>query len=249
MTKISATLPLDVVKGSVKQRYAKIKLANKILFDKIMLSPEDLSLKRAGELLSETFVPDTGHRLNVQVKSLDVADATGATQTSFVNGKPVGYTVMVHTKADGTISKAEIPNLMHEATHVHQLVFEPKIMARISSLDLSLKEEKRVTTFFHNVLNTNNLLGFFNEPSATIRMKLALRGLDDTEKLNVMDLMKNHLRMERLAHLEGERYAYKAAASGVTPNEVCPVDDFLFEDKIDFIEKEIAKHIKKMRKK
>ena len=249
MTKISATLPQSVVKGTIKQRYAKIKLANKDLFNRLMESPENLSLKRAGELLSETFVPDTGHKLNVQVKALDVEDATGVTQTFFENGKPSGYTVMIRANVDGTISKSEIPNLMHEATHVHQLIFEPKIMARIASLDLSPKNEKKVATFFQNVLNTNHLFGFFNAPSAAIRMKFALRGLNADEKLKVMDLMKNNLRMEHLAHMEGERYVHKVRSAGIQPNEVCMVDDFLFEDKIDFMQKEIANHLKKMRKK
>jgi len=249
MTKISATLPFDVVKGTIKQRYTNIKLANKHLFNSLMEAPENLSLKRAGELLSEAFVPDTGHRLNVKVESLNRADATGITQTTFAEGKPIGYTIFVHTKDDGTIRKADIPHFMHEATHVHQQVFEPKIMARIASLDLSPKEEKRVAVFYENVMNTEHLLGFFNEPSAMLRMNIALRGLDDKEKLKVMDLIKNNLRMEQLAHLEAEKYSFKLSQSGVSPNSVGNIDDFLFDEKIDFMENQIAKHLQKMRKK
>ena len=249
MTKISATLPLDAIRGTVKQRYSNIKLANKNLFNKLMETPEDLSLQRAGELLSEAFVPDTGYRLNVKVLPLDRSDATGLTQTTFVDGKPIGYTIMVPTRDNGIIDKADIPHFMHEATHVHQQVFEPKIMARISSLDLTPKEEKRVAVFYENVLNTEHLFGHFDETLAALRMKFALRGLDDKEKLKVMDLMKNNVRMEYLAHSEGEKYSAKLSQAGIKSNGVSYLDDFLFDEKITFMEKQMAKHLAKMRKK
>lgn len=249
MTKITAMLPLDMIKGTIKQRYSKIQAANDNLFNRLMKEPNEFSLKRVNELMADTFEPECGRKLNVEVLPLERSDATGMTQTFFENGAPAGYKVFVPSNPDGTVKKEHLGHLMHEATHVHQQLFEPKILSRISSLDLTDKEEKRIANFYQDVLNTQHQFEFFNVLSAKIRLKLALRGLDDTEKLKVMGLMKDNLRMEELANYECERYQHKFNMAGIKQTFNGYADEFLFDEKIEFMEHEIAKHIKKMRKK
>ncbi len=249
MTKLSTMLPHDVIKGTVKQRYAKIRFANKKLFNSLMECKEDLSLKRAGQLLSDSFVPDTGHRLNVKVEPLDIPDASGVTVTNFVNGKPAGYTVMVPVSREGKIRVDDFHRLIHEATHVYQQACEPKITARIVSLNLTEKQAKRIDNFYQNVLNTQNPSGMFSETFAALRMKLAFRGLKEEDKLNALFLIKNNLRMEYLANSEGEKYGYKLLHAGSEPRMLAFVDEFLFNEKIDFVKGMLSRQIKKMRNK
>ena len=165
------------------------------------------------------------------------------------DGKPHGYEIKIGGSNPEAMSPANLSEFMHQVTHVHHQLFEPKLMSTISSLDLTDQQAARINKFYSNVFNTNHPFEYFNELGAKLRMKLALRGLGDDEKLKVLHLMRNNMQMERLALVESEKYSVKLRSAGIEQNPIFYVEEFLFEEKIDFLKHQIHKQIKKMRKK
>ena len=61
----SARLPLEIIQGSVKDRYKNIQAANEKIFEQIMENPDDLSLKKLQSIAQDVFSP-SNNKINVK---------------------------------------------------------------------------------------------------------------------------------------------------------------------------------------
>ena len=241
-------LPYETVKGTITQRYHKVIETNEKVFNQIMESSDDLSFSRLQALLQDTFISRSGTPVDVEVSTLKLSGVGGMHDFKKSNGDIVGFDIKVPER-EGALPLSNLAHFMHEVTHTGQLLYEPKIMFRHAKLDkLPEASKKRIEKFYDNVLYHQEMDDYFNEFFAQIRLKFAMRKLEDSQKLDALMEMRNFLRMEYYACLEAEKYELKLLNSGVDIVKVATVDEFLFPEKFEFLNKEISKLIKKMRK-
>ena len=244
----SVQLPYETVKGTLAQRYHKVVETNEKVFNQIMECPDDLSFSRLQALLQDTFVSRTGRPVDVEVSTLSLPGIGGVHEFKKCNGDIVGFNIKVPNN-EGALPLSNLAHFMHEVTHTGQLLYEPKIMFRHARLDnLPEASKNRIEKFYDNVLYHQEMSDYFNEFFAQIRLKFAMRKLEDSQKLNVLMEMRNFLRMEYYACLEAEKYELKLLNSGVDVVKAATVDEFFFPEKFEFLNEEIYKLIKKMRK-
>ena len=92
------------------------------------------------------------------------------------------------------------------------------------------------------------MFDWFNPISTKIKQTIALRGIAPKEKIKVLQECKHSLISEFLAYWEAENYSSRAHKYGIETINNTDYDSVMFEDKIEYLEKEIAKLIKKVRK-
>ena len=67
------------------------------------------------------------------------------------------------------------------------------------------------------------------------------------EKIKILQDCKHSLISEFLAYWEGEKFSCRGVQHGIESIKIPDYDCIMFEDKIEYLEKEIAKLIKKVR--
>ena len=68
------------------------------------------------------------------------------------------------------------------------------------------------------------------------------------DKIKILQDCKHSLISEFLAYWEGERFSCRGAKYGIHSKYTTDYDCVMFEDKIEYLEKEVARLIKKVRK-
>ena len=248
----TARLPFEVTRGNYQKRTQNIVDANERLFKKIIENEDNLSYKKLEELLTDEFVL-TGTKGKIKTKPLLKVESMpnlgiGGVQTTIKEtGVVTGYKIKIPGDEKG-INKSFIGALMHEATHFFEMLFDPQILANETSLQLPNKDKRKIEKYYHKVLYTPEYFGFFNTLLAKIKLNSVLKNVNDKDKIKVLKELRNSLAMEILACSQGEKYEIRASSHGYKQVESADSDDFLFEDKIEFLNNEIARLINKIRK-
>jgi len=246
----SARLPLEIIQGSVKDRYKNIQAANEKIFEQIMENPDDLSLKRLQSIAQDVFSP-SNNKINVKIEELTDRREyiRGSSDTIEENGAIIGYNIQVRSK-NGQLRKDHLPVFMHEVTHVLHHLFEPKILARELSIDkLPKKTQEQVEKYYYRVLHKIHLINFFNPLKARLGFKIITRNLNDQTKLNILKSHRYRLQMEYLANWETEKYEGRLVQRGISYESGEDMDKYMFIEKLEFLDKEIKKLLEKMRNK
>lgn len=247
----TARLPFEMTKGDYQSRCSKIDAANTRLFEKIIENKDDLNLQKLEDLMSdELIISGTNGKLKtkpqITIEKLKNPTISGKQSTIKNNDFITGFKISI-PESNGKLKKAYIGAFMHEATHMFELLFEPQILANKAQLDFDENVKKKIENFYFNVLYKIEYFDTFNTILSKIRMNIALKGLSNREKIKVLKEYRNSLMMENFAYMQGEKYEIRAAAKGIKQVENADVFDFQFEKKINFLNKEIAKLIKKER--
>ena len=66
----TASLPLDVIRGTLKERHTKMLAIADEIFEKIVEKPNDLSLNRLQQITQDTLTKTAGdgRKINIQIK-------------------------------------------------------------------------------------------------------------------------------------------------------------------------------------
>ena len=246
----SASLPLDAIRGTEKERHAKMRKIAEEIFYKIVEKPEDLSLGRVQQITQDTLTKTAGdgRKINIQIKEHTIKGACeGSERYIEKNGIIEGYEIFVPTK-DNAIRPSHLSVFMHELIHALYPLMNPKVLALENSAKATPKQYNRVIKFYENSLYSAELFDWFNPYSTKIKQMIALRGIEPKEKIKLLQDCKHSLISEFNAYWEQERFSSKCYRHGIESPFTTDYDCVMFEDKIAYLEKEIARLIKKVRK-
>ncbi|MBO5386493.1 hypothetical protein J6A64_09285 [bacterium] len=246
----TASLPLDVIRGTLKERHTKMLAIADEIFEKIVEKPNDLSLNRLQQITQDTLTKTAGdgRKINIQIKDYVTQGACEGKEGYLEkDGIIEGFEILIPTKK-GALKPSHLPVFMHELVHALYQLVNPKVLALESTANITRKQIHRATNFYENTLYTGELFDWFNPISTKIKQSIALRGIDDKEKIKILQDCKHSLISEFNAYWEGERFSCKAATHGINTNYTTDYDCIMFDEKIEYLEKEIVKLIKKVRK-
>ncbi len=246
----TASLPLEVIRGTVKERHEKMhKIVEKIFYN-IVEKPEDLSIARIQQITQDTLtkIAGDGRKINITIKDHEIVGACeGLERYIENNGIVEGFEIFVPTE-NGAIKPNYFSVFIHELTHaIHQLT-NPKTLAIKDSANITKIEEQRVENFYKKTLFTGELFNYFKPISTKIKQMFALRGISDRDKIKILQEYKECLDSEFYAYWEQERFNSRAYKFGIKEPFTTDYDCVMFDEKIEYLEKEIAKLIKKVRK-
>ena len=73
----TASLPLDAIRGTLKERHVKMRAIADEIFEKIVEKPNNLSLSRLQQITQDTLTKTAGdgRKINVQIKDYVVQGA------------------------------------------------------------------------------------------------------------------------------------------------------------------------------
>lgn len=258
----SASLPYELIRGTVKERQIKCRALAEEIFYKIIKKPDDLSLTRLQQITEDTlttFAKD-GRKINISVDELgkskhievdkSIANKgiiTGIEDVISNKGVATGFRITVPAK-NGAIEGKTLQHFMHELSHVLQQLFDPRQISCLDEANLTPEQAKRVAKFYYNNLYDYELFDIFKPITTKIKQKFYLRGIDDTDKIKVLKEYKHRLESEELAYWEEEKFEARAFVAGFKTSQVPEHDNFLYMDKVEYLNKEIARLIKKVGK-
>ena len=246
----TASFPLEVIRGTVKERHEKMHKITEAVFNKIVENPKDLSIARIQQITQDTLskIAGDGRRINITIKDHAIKGACeGLERYIENNGIIEGFEILVPTQ-NGAIKPNYFSVFIHELTHaIHQLM-NPKTLAIKDSANITLKEQQRVEKFYNNTLFIGERFDWFNPISAKIKQMIALRGINDRDKIKLLQECKDCLNSEFYAYWEQERFNCRAYKFGIKEPFTTDYDCVMFDEKIEYLEKEIARLIKKVRK-
>ena len=246
----TASLPLDVIRGTFKERQIKMHAIAEEIFGKIVEKPEDLSLSRLQQITQDTLTKTAGdgRKINIKIKDFKVQGACEAKEYFIEKqGTVEGYEILIPS-VDGAIKPEHFGVFMHELIHTLYQLLNPKIVALQGSANISKKQYLRATSFYEKTLYTGESFEWFNPITTKIKQAIALRGLEAKDKIKILQDCKHSLISEFLAYWEGERFSCRGAKYGIHSKYTTDYDCVMFEDKIEYLEKEVARLIKKVRK-
>ena len=246
----TASLPLEVIRGTVKERHEKMhKIVEKIFYN-IVEKPEDLSIARIQQITQDTLtkIAGDGRKINITIKDHEIVGACeGLERYIEKDGVIEGFEILVPTQ-NGAIKPNYFSVFIHELTHaIHQLM-NPKTLAIKDSANITKIEEQRVENFYKKTLFTGELFNYFKPISTKIKQMFALRGISDRDKIKILQEYKECLDSEFYAYWEQERFNSRAYKFGIKEPFTTDYDCVMFDEKIEYLEKEIARLIKKVRK-
>lgn len=246
----TASLPLEVIRGTVKERHEKMhKIVEKIFYN-IVEKPEDLSIARIQQITQDTLtkIAGDGRKINITIKDHEIVGACeGLERYIEKDGVIEGFEILVPTE-NGAIKPNYFSVFIHELTHaIHQLT-NPKTLAIKDSANITKIEEQRVENFYKKTLFTGELFNYFKPISTKIKQMFALRGISDRDKIKILQEFRECLDSEFYAYWEQERFNSRAYKFGIKEPFTTDYDCVMFDEKIEYLEREIARLIKKVRK-
>lgn len=246
----TASLPLDAIRGTLKERHVKMRAIADEIFEKIVEKPNNLSLSRLQQITQDTLTKTAGdgRKINVQIKDYVVQGACEGKE-SFIekDGIIEGFEILVPTEK-GALKPSHLSVFMHELIHTLYHLTVPKSLALEGSAKVTKEQYRRAGKFYENSLYTSEMFDWFNSISTKIKQTIALRGIDPKEKIKILQECKHSLTSEFLAYWEAERYSCRAHKHGIKTITSTDYDSVMFDDKIEYLENEIARLIKKVRK-
>ena len=246
----TASLPLDVIRGTSKERHTKMLAIADEIFEKIVEKPNDLSLNRLQQITQDTLTKTAGdgRKINIQIKDYVTQGACeGKEYLIEKRGTIEGFEILIPTE-NGALKPSHLSVFMHELIHALHQITNHKVMALEGAANISKQQHIRALKFYENTLYTGESFNWFNPISAKIKQTIALRGIDPREKIKILQDCRYSLISEFNAYWEGERFSCKAAKHSINTNYTTDYDCIMFDEKIEYLEKEIAKLIKKVRK-
>ena len=246
----TASLPLDAIRGTFKERQIKMSKIAEEIFNKIIEKPDDLSLARIQEITQDTLTKTAGdgRKINIQIKDyLSQGACEGKEELVENDGIIEGFKIHVPTEK-GAIKPSHLSVFMHELVHALYQLTNPKALALEGSANITTRQCNRAKSFYENSLYSCEMFEWFNPISTKIKQEIALRGIDTKEKIKILQDCKHSLISEFLAYWESEKFSCRGVQHGIESIRTPDYDCVMFEDKIEYLEKEIAKLIKKVRK-
>ena len=246
----TASLPLDAIRGTFKERQIKMQTIANEIFEKIVEKPDDLSLSRLQQITQDTLTKTAGdgRKINIQIKDYTIQGACEGKE-GYINNNGIieGFEIQIPTD-NGALKPSHLSVFMHELIHALYHLTNPKTLALEGSAKITSQQSHRASKFYENSLYASEMFDWFNPISTKIKQTIALRGIAPREKIKVLQECKHSLISEFLAYWEGEKYSCRAHKYGIETISNTDYDSVMFEDKIEYLEKEIAKLIKKVRK-
>lgn len=159
-----------------------------------------------------------------------------------------GHEINIPT-SNGVLPKDHLGILMHEITHTHNFMCEPKILQRAINFSENTKllNQLTVSKYYNKFLNTPESWGYFDTRIAKPFLKLATLGMKPEQKLDALQLLRYKVKFEKLGYAEGEKYTRILESKGIKQKKGVRGEDFCFDEKIEFLEDEIKKLLSKMR--
>jgi len=255
----SARLPYEITKGDRKTKYNNIIAANERLFDAIISNPENKKIEKLEELMADEFILTGKNEKKLATKpkiNIDTIKKSFLTNKyeiigceSEIKENDAITGLKIKTKGENNqIADDYIGQFMHEATHAFHHLFDPKILARSANLGISEEQLEKIEKFYLNELYNEESFEFYNTIIGKIKLHKALSGLTIKQKINVLQHLRQSLVMEDFAYWQQEKFSGKAEFNGLRQVECADVTNYMFEDKIEFLDSEIYKLINKQRK-
>jgi hypothetical protein len=246
----TASLPLEVIRGTVKERHEKMhKIVEKIFYN-IVEKPEDLSIARIQQITQDTLtkIAGDGRKINITIKDHEIVGACEGLECYIEkDGVIEGFEIFVPTE-NGAIKPNYFSVFIHELTHaIHQLT-NPKNLALKDSANITKIEKQRAENFYKKTLYTGELFNYFKPISTKIKQSIALRGISDRDKIKILQEFRECLDSEFYAYWEQERFNSRAYKFGIKEPFTTDYDCVMFDEKIEYLEREIARLIKRVRK-
>ena len=245
----TASLPLKIIGGTVKARQIKMSKITEEIFNKIVEKPQDLSIKRIEQIMQDTLTKTAGdgRKINLIIKELKETQYGGIQSVISKNGIINGFEIHIPIKNDA-IKEEYFAKFMHELTHLLHQLTDPRTLAKINTGNITKKQATQLEKFYQNSLYKQEIVEWFNPITTKIKQIIATRTLNNKEKINALQESRHRLISELLAYRQEEKYQYLALNHGIKAMEPFEFDNIMLNEKIKYLEKEIFKLIKKVRK-
>ncbi|MCQ2755017.1 MAG: hypothetical protein MJ231_08250 [bacterium] len=258
-------LPYNFIKGSVAQRTQKVRLLNKGVYNKICSCNAPLTKEVLEDAISNNLMDLTQYRKGIiKVKPKTIAELPVAGARAYA-GADIDtdlniscYTINVPFNKDGILT--DLSAFMHELTHVHQELLEPKVITRdLAVFNQELNQKSllncvSVIQFFYKYLyKTKPLVPngtdcHFPKTLAGIDWKFRTRHKKSEDKINILQFYRYKLNQEKLAYEEQIRYT-KGVNEEIIEKAFNMIDKQLGLSKAqEFVENKLKKELKKARK-
>lgn len=193
-------------RGAIADRVKRSDEFNKQIFDRILQLYDKKTLCGIGVIKNSynKFLPDNK---NIQISPLQARDYDeygGGTRVEDINGHLIGYSIEIPVNVKKKLNILELPEFMHESTHVLDYLFNPKYISNYKKMC-----EKRIfdkdyfkiyDKWFYNTEdmlknNKNKML-----QKAEIETKKALEDVPFDEKIVFLNFIKYSMEMEKHAY-------------------------------------------------
>ena len=203
-------------RGSCTERKLKRQALNQKFFSGIMDLYEntDSVSMRIIEKKYKKMMPESIHFSIKKLLPSEAESILGTMQTEFVHSKLVKYRVKVESGSKLEIKR--LPILIHEITHLLDMLFNPKTICTEEAVEKRNLSEIFKDLYTNNYCQQYESLEELKKHISIIkkRTKKALKNLSAEDKVLVLNNIKNNLITEINALREEEKYARELKLMG-----------------------------------
>jgi len=242
-------------RGAVADRFKHSDEFNKQIFDRIIQLYDKKTLCGIGVIKNSynKFLPENK---NIEILPMQVRDYDeygGGTRVEAIGDNLIGYSIEIPVNVKKKLNILELPEFMHESTHVLDYLFNPKYIMNYRKMC-----EKRIfdkdyfriyDKYFYNTdgMRENNKKEILK--TAETETRKALESVPYEEKIIFLNYIKYSMQMEKHAYEQGVKFAEYLTKLG-KPVDKESLDDYnkylLFDEKIkminDMLKEEIEIH-------